>query len=213
MKIFKLKPLSICDTNSYLVISQQSNAVLIDAPADADHIMDQLEFYGCTLKKIFLTHGHFDHTGAVAELVERTGCEVFIHPNDARMLASDGEAGHFRIRNHRPYTGKVTTFTEDDILTLDELEFDVLETPGHTNGSVCFICGEHMFSGDTLFARSIGRTDLADGDEVKMAQSLAKIADLAGEDLQIYPGHMRCTTLNEELRVNPYLNRYAGGGR
>ena len=78
MRLYCLKPLSICDTNSYIVASAQDNAVLIDAPADADYILDQIQLYGLTLKKIFLTHGHFDHIGAVADLVERTGCEVYI---------------------------------------------------------------------------------------------------------------------------------------
>ena len=211
MRIFKLKPLSICETNSYIVASEKNNAVLIDAPADADYILEQLEFYGVTLKKIFLTHGHFDHVGAVADLVEKTGCEVYIHPLDRDKLTDDEGmlANHFRVRGHRTYSGDVTVFTENDILTLDELEFDVLDTPGHTRGSVCFICGNAMFSGDTLFARSIGRTDMADGDMQQMISSLKKIADLGG-DLKVYPGHMRSTTLDEERRLNPYLREYAG---
>jgi len=212
MKIFKLKPLSVCETNSYLVVSEKNNAVLIDAPADADYIMEQISFYGVTLKKIFLTHGHFDHIGAVADLVEKTGCEVYIHVFDKPKLTDDNGmlVDHFRIRGHKKYTGEVHVFTENDILTLDELEFDVLETPGHTSGSVCFICGSNMFSGDTLFARSIGRTDMPDGDYKAIMRSLAKIADLGG-DLNVYPGHMRTTTLNEERRLNPYLRDFSGG--
>ncbi len=209
MRIFKLKPLSICETNSYLVVSEKNNAVLIDAPADADYIMDQIEFYGVELKKIFLTHGHFDHIGAVADLVDRTGCEVYIHPMDKDKLTDENSmlANHFRARGCRKYTGEVKLFTENDILTLDELEFDVLDTPGHTSGSACFICGSSMFSGDTLFARSIGRTDMPDGNSQQMMKSLAKIADLGG-DLTIYPGHMVTTTLEEEKKFNLYLKEF-----
>lgn len=209
MRVIMLKPLSICETNSYLVISEENNAVLIDAPADAPYILEQIELYGCTLKKIFLTHGHFDHVGAVADLVEATGCEVYIHVCDKpKMLDEDAMlATHFRSRGHKPYTGELKLFTENDILKLDELEFDVLETPGHTSGSVCFICGNVMFSGDTLFARSIGRTDMPDGDFNAMKKSLAKIADLGG-DLTIYPGHMGITSLDQEKRMNPYLRDY-----
>ncbi|MBR1739536.1 MAG: MBL fold metallo-hydrolase [Ruminococcus sp.] len=212
MRVFRLKPLSICDTNSYLVVSAEDNAVLIDAPADAEYILEQVEFYGCTLKKIFITHGHFDHVGAVADLVEATGCEVYIHALDRPKLTDDGAmlADHFRARGCKKYTGEVKVFTENDILTLDELEFDVLETPGHTRGSVCFICGDKMFSGDTLFARSIGRTDMPDGNFEQMKRSLGKIADLGG-DLTIYPGHMGITTLEEEKRLNPYLREFCGG--
>lgn len=213
MRVIKLKPLSVCETNSYIVISSSGNAVLIDAPAEANYILEELEFYKCKLKKIFLTHGHFDHIGAVADLVEKTGCEVYIHPLDEKMLRNGDAmlAAHFRSRGYKTYNGDVTLFTENDILRLDELEFDVLETPGHTPGSVCFICGEVMFTGDTLFCRSIGRTDLEGGDHEQMKKSLAKIADLGG-NLTIYPGHMGNTTLDQERRMNPYLREYSGGG-
>lgn len=211
MRVYKLKPLSMCDTNSYIVASNENNAVLIDAPADADYIMEQLDFYNVTLKKIFLTHGHFDHVGAVADLVEKTGCEVYIDIFDKNKLTDDEGTlvNLFRIRGHKPYTGPVNVFTEEDILKLDELEFDILETPGHTSGSVCFICGDCMFSGDTLFAKSIGRTDMPDGDYNAMKKSLKKIADLGG-DLKVYPGHMYTTTLMEERRFNPYLREFSG---
>lgn len=209
MRVIMLKPLSVCETNSYLVISEENNAVLIDAPADAKYILEQVELYECTLKKIFITHGHFDHVGAVADLVEATGCEVYIHVCDKpKMLDEDAMlASVFRARGHKLYTGELKLFTENDILTLDELEFDVLETPGHTSGSVCFICGKCMFSGDTLFSRSIGRTDMPDGNIAAMKKSLAKIADLGG-NLTIYPGHMGITSLDEEKRANPYLREF-----
>ena len=123
MKIYRLKPLSVCETNSYIVASEENNCVLIDAPADPDYILGEIESHGLTLKKIFLTHGHFDHIGAVADLVDRTGCEVYIHIMDKPKLTDDAGmlANLFRIRGHRNYTGKVNVFTEDDILKLDEL--------------------------------------------------------------------------------------------
>ncbi|MBR4622410.1 MAG: MBL fold metallo-hydrolase [Ruminococcus sp.] len=205
MKIYRLRPLSFCDTNSYFVASEKNNCVLIDAPAEADYILDMADVYGLTLKKIFLTHGHFDHVGAVADLVEKTGCEVYIHENDLEKLTKgDGliDNGFFEGGLKRVSSAK--TFTEDDVLTLDELEFDVVHTPGHTSGSVCFIVGSNMFSGDTLFSRSVGRTDMADGNYKDMLKSLEKIYDLGG-DLAVYPGHMEVTTLETEKRYNPYL--------
>ena len=206
MRIYCLKPLSICDTNGYLVASEKGNAVLIDAPADAAYILEQIAFYGLTLKKIFLTHGHFDHVGAVADLVDATGCEVYISVSDKDKLYDEEGmlVHHFMVRGYKKYTGDVITFTENDILTLDELEFDVLETPGHTRGSVCFICEDSMFSGDTLFARSCGRTDLPDGDPDAMKRSMKKIYDLGG-NLKVYPGHMQLTTLDAERKYNYYL--------
>lgn len=205
MKIIRLKPLSICDTNSYIVASEKGNCVLIDAPADADYILEQVNFFGFKLKKIFLTHGHFDHVGAVADLAEKTGCEVYIHDKDISKLSDDNGmlASFFRIRGAKKFD-KAIAFSENDILTLDELEFDVLHTPGHTSGSVCYIIGNEMFSGDTIFARSVGRTDMPDGDTATLLNSLSKISELGG-NLNIYPGHMSTTTLDDERIYNPYL--------
>ena len=205
MRIFRLKPLSICDTNSYLVVSGQDNAALIDAPDDCEYILEQLRFYNVTHKMILLTHGHFDHIGAAADLQEKTGCEVYVHEDDLYMvqngdLSKSGFPGIGVIKSVK----NATPITEDDIIKLDEVEFDVLHTPGHTPGSVCYITGSVMFSGDTLFARSIGRTDMPGGDMAKMKLSLEKIKDLGG-DLTVYPGHMTPTTLDTERRANPYL--------
>ena len=205
MRVFRLKPLSFCDTNCYIVASDEGNAALIDAPDDAAYILEQLDIFNLTLKMILLTHGHFDHIGAAADLQDETGCEVYVHTDDMYMV-KDGEAskGGFPGIGYIRSVENVTPVTEDTVIKLDEIEFDVLHTPGHTPGSVCYITGSTMFSGDTLFARSIGRTDMPGGDMAKMEQSLKKIKDLGG-DLTVYPGHMSMTTLDTEKRVNPYL--------
>ncbi len=206
MKIFRLMPLSVCDTNSYIVAADSGSCVLIDAPDNAEYIMEQINILGLTLKQILLTHGHFDHVGAVADLVEMTGCEVYIHEADlSKLEKGDGALGRFfGSSGFKPYSG-AKTFTEDDVLTLEELEFDVLHTPGHTSGSCCFIIGDCMFSGDTLFARSIGRTDMPDGNYELMKQSIEKIYELGG-DLKVYPGHMNTTTLEAERHYNPFMS-------
>lgn len=206
MEIIKLRPLSMCDTNSYIVGTQNGNAVLIDAPAEADYILDELELNGLTLKKILLTHGHFDHVGAVADLAEATGCEVYIHELDLAKLDSDNEGllvDLFRVRGMKTYSGAIAV-RDGDIIKQDELEFDVVHTPGHTSGSVCYIVGDVIFTGDTLFARSIGRTDMPDGNYKYLKHSLGIIKGLGG-DLRVLPGHMQETTLDTERKRNPYL--------
>ncbi len=205
MRVFRLKPLSFCDTNCYIVASNEGNAALIDAPDDAEYILEQLDVYGLTLKMILLTHGHFDHIGAAADLQQQTGCEVYIHTDDLFMVKdTEASKGGFPGIGNIKSVENVIPVTEDMVIKLDEIEFDVLHTPGHTPGSVCYITGNVMFSGDTLFARSIGRTDMPGGDMDKMEQSLLKIKDLGG-DLTIYPGHMNITSLETEKRVNIYL--------
>lgn len=206
MDIIKLRPLSMCDTNSYIVASAAHNAALIDAPADAEYILEQLALRGLTLKKILLTHGHFDHVGAVADLAEETGCEVYIHERDITKLNGENEDelfGFFRLRGLRPYGG-AKPVGDGDVIKLDELEFDVVHTPGHTSGSVCYILDDVMFSGDTLFARSVGRTDMPDGDEAALMRSMKTIRELGG-NLRVLPGHMNETTLDKERSCNPYL--------
>ena len=205
MEIYKLKPLSVCGTNSFIIAGEQGNAVLVDAPDDAEYILSQLEKKKLNLKMILLTHGHFDHMGAVADLAEKTGCQVYIHQKDLPKLTDDNGnlVSHFGLTGLKHYKDGIA-FEDGDVIKMDELEFKVMHTPGHTSGSVCFIIGDAMFSGDTLFARSIGRTDMPDGDTMTMLKSLEKLAGLK-ENYTVYPGHMGTTTLDGEKKYNPYM--------
>lgn len=205
MKIIKLKPLSVCGTNSYIVAGEQRNAVLIDAPDDADYILSELQARKLTLKKILLTHGHFDHIGAVSELADLTGCEVYVHEADISKLTdvNGSLVTHFGLNEFNEYKN-AKTFKDGDIINMDELEFRVIHTPGHTSGSVCFAVGDDMFTGDTLFARSIGRTDMPDGNISQMMNSLKKLASF-NKNYNVYPGHMSATTLEYEKIYNPYM--------
>ena len=205
MEIYRLKPLSICATYGYIVWGKNKNAVLIDAPDNAEYILSELENRGLMLKKILLTHGHFDHVGAVADLAEKTGCEVYIHENDLDKLSGIGDnlSDSFGGNKVKAYD-KAISVKDGDKITLDEMEFTVMHTPGHTKGSVCYIADDIMFSGDTLFARSIGRTDMPDGNTLEMLKSLTKIISIE-KNLKIYTGHTESTTLDIEKQYNPYL--------
>lgn len=205
MKIIKLKPLSVCGTNSYIVAGEQGNAVLIDAPDDADYILSELQARKLTLKKILLTHGHFDHIGAVSELADLTGSEVYVHEADISKLTdvNGSLVTHFGLNEFNEYKN-AKTFKDGDIINMDELEFRVIHTPGHTSGSVCFAVGDDMFTGDTLFARSIGRTDMPDGNISQMMNSLKKLTSF-NKNYNVYPGHMSATTLEYEKKYNPYM--------
>lgn len=208
MRIISLKPLSVCDTNSYIVASMCNNCALIDAPADADYILAQIQQRNLTLKKILLTHGHFDHIGAVADLVDKTKCSVYIHENDLeKLLTGDGKVARLFGKDGVRSVSNVRTFKNKEYIKLDEMNFETLHTPGHTEGSSCFILGMNIFTGDTLFSRSVGRTDLPGGDTAVLMQSLKKIYDLAG-NLTVYPGHMSTSTLEQERHYNAYLRGF-----
>jgi glyoxylase-like metal-dependent hydrolase (beta-lactamase superfamily II) len=192
MNIRKLT-LGLYQTNTYL-LANDTEAVVIDPGYEADTILDALA--GKTLKAILLTHGHFDHVGAVKELVAETGCEVWIHAAESTMPPMV-TAGPLYFTH---------TYDEGDTVSpIAGLELTVLHTPGHTPGSVCLLMGNEMFSGDTLFACSFGRTDLPGGDPRKMMESLRRLASLQG-NFFIHPGHGGSTTLDAEKRFNPYMH-------
>ncbi len=204
MKITKLKPLSDIGTNSYIVETDKKNAVLIDAPADAEYIISQLNENGLNLKKILLTHGHIDHTGAVYDLVEKTGCQVYIHSADNIKLYDDEiSLSDYLNIPLKPYRD-ADVLSDGDIIIQDELKFEVISTPGHTSGSVCYVCGDVMFSGDTLFYRSVGRTDMIDGDSETLIKSLIKLKEI-NYDYTVYSGHGEPTSLADEKAFNPYM--------
>ncbi len=182
-------------TNCYVVWGEGSSACcVIDPGYEPERILSFLAREGLTLEAILLTHGHFDHVGGVRDLVAETGCRVFLHPEDL-SLPPMLTAGSI------PYTD---TYGEGSVLNLAGLSFRVLHTPGHTPGSVCLLADGTMFSGDTLFSGSCGRTDLPGGSRAKMTASLKRLSMLE-ENCRVLPGHGPGTTLSEEKQYNPYL--------
>lgn len=204
MKI-KVMPLGELRANCYIVETAKKNAAAFDIGGEPEKLLQYLKESNLTLKKIFLTHGHYDHIGGVYEVQKQTGAEVYVHSGDGMKIQSS--SGSLAVNFGRIDFKKIENFTEisdGDVIALDELEFKVLHTPGHTSGSVCYICNDYIFTGDTLFRCSIGRTDLPDGDFGKMSLSLEKLKALK-EDYIVYPGHEAESTLDFEKNNNPYL--------
>lgn len=210
MKIIKLKPQGMFAVNCYLVISDKNNAVLIDAPEGAERILAEIEKQGVKLNKILLTHGHCDHIETVAELAKKTGAEVFIHTLDAPKLTDSclnlSEYFSMYLDEVKHYEHGICVDDGDTIIE-DEMVFTVFHTPGHTSGCVCYILEDVIFSGDTLFRDSIGRTDMPDGDPIKLFASLKALEEFEGrfDDYRLLAGHGAESTLNREKMYNPYL--------
>ena len=186
-------PLGMLQTNCY-ILAQEERCLVIDPGDEAEKVLAFLEQNGLTLEAILLTHGHFDHVGAVKELAADTDCRVFLCEADL-ALPGAMTAGPLY---HTDF------YSDGDSLTLAGMAFEVLHTPGHTPGSVCLRFGEHLFSGDTLFAGSCGRTDFPGSSSSDMYHSLKRLSQLE-DNLKVYPGHGETTTIGEEKRYNPYL--------
>lgn len=188
-------PLGAYQTNCYIFHDDASTACcVVDPGYEPDLILNKLDELGLTLEAILLTHGHFDHVGAVRQIAADTDCDVYICAEDL-SLPTQITAGPLY------YT---KTYAEGDTLSLAGLTVTVLHTPGHTPGSVCLVVGDAMFSGDTLFAGSCGRTDLPGGDWKTIQTSLSHLAALEG-NFWVLPGHGESTTLAEEKKYNPYM--------
>ena len=193
MKLTALTVGSI-ETNCYIVYDEETKgAVVIDPSDDAALVEARIAALGLELRAILLTHGHFDHGGDVDRLLAKRPAPVYCHPAD-RKLPSWLTHG---LRADRE-------LADGQVLDFDGLRFTVLHTPGHTPGSVCFLCGGLLFAGDTLFAGSCGRTDLPGGSWREMAGSLRRLSVLDG-DYTVLPGHGEATTLAEERAGNPYI--------
>ena len=209
MKIISFPPYGLFGEVCYL-LENNGSAALIDAPGNNDEIIAALSSNNLKLEKILLTHGHVDHIEGLADIAEKTGAAVYIHPADNPKLCDSvtNLSEYFGLLPVKKYSGETVDVREGDIIDLNGLDIKVMETPGHTSGSVMYIAEDAIFSGDTLFKGSIGRTDMPDGNNALMMKSLDKIASAKWEldDYTVYSGHTAPTKLSEEINHTiPYL--------
>ena len=200
IKTMQVGPLG---TNCYLLEDEHTRAAaVIDPGGDGARIEAQLLADGAELKRILLTHAHFDHTGGVAELhAAHPDVPVFLHPADAARLGSDV---------FPPIGAPTVPYGDGDVVKLGDLDIQVLHTPGHTPGGVCLLVGDALFTGDTLFQGSMGRIDFEGGSYEDIMASLARLAHLPG-DFRVLPGHMDASTLERERKTNYYIREALRG--
>ena len=200
-------PVGALATNCYIVSrSDNASAVVIDPGADSDRILSVLSDHSLTLEAVLLTHGHFDHFEALDELIEATGCDFYISKPDSLMIRDGAKNFSITFFGKDISTSSLPkkTVADGDVLLLAGLEIFVIETPGHSLGSVCYRIGDHLFSGDTLFQCGCGRVDGYSASGKMMLASLSKLRKIE-DDLTVYPGHGEPTSLSYEKENNMYM--------
>ena len=199
-------PLGDLGANCYVVADEAAKACAVIDPGDeGERVAQALSNLNLKVQAILLTHGHFDHVGGVQALQAATGAPVYLNSNDLSLPA--------QLAGDLPKEFVDLSLEAESTVTVGSMTFEVLKSPGHSTGSVCFLCRQEgadnvLFTGDTLFQGSMGRTDFPGGSMGDMMESLKKLAELPG-DYRVYPGHGGETTLDQERRYNPYMREAA----
>lgn len=190
MKAYHLMGSAPYYTNCYLLTDNQGNAVLFDCSIRWDKIDAILKNDSAQLKAIFMTHGHHDHRECFDEVVKNSGASVYM---------GRGDIAQFHMEN-------VNEFKDKETFEIGEMKIFAFHTPGHTPGGYCFKCEDMLICGDTLFAGTVGRTDLPGGDFETLMKSLRTIIEIVkNQNPKVMPGHAHFSTFNEEKQYNPYL--------
>lgn len=195
--------------NNYLLIDDNSKeAVLIDCSQYTDELQEKLQEYGAKLKYVLITHGHFDHILGLNKLHEKMSeVEILAPIGDKDLIEDVVEFVHAFVGNVEdvkiPHISKY--IDENSEIFIGNEKVQVITTAGHTKGGVCYFVDNKLFSGDTIFQESIGRTDLPGGSYEQIAQSVKKVLEMFADDVKIYPGHGDFTTVAHEKKYNPVL--------
>jgi hydroxyacylglutathione hydrolase len=193
--------------NCYIVSSDTSKQGMIIDPGDSpDSILRSVKDLGVDIKVLVATHGHIDHIGATGRLKKALGAQVAIHHEDATALQGDGR--FFWGMAYGPPMQADRLLKDGDTIDVADLHFKVINTPGHTYGGICLYGQGAVFTGDTLFHRSIGSSGIGTGTRAELLDSITDKLMVLPPETIIYPGHGSQTTVGEELKSNPYIHMY-----
>lgn len=200
-------PVGPLQCNCYIVGDRAAlKAIVIDPGGDADAILDKLAQASLEVTAIVATHAHFDHILAAERLRNATGAPFLLHDADKTLLGWMRESVQLFLGQESPPPPAIDSAArEGDIVRAGSAELQIIHTPGHSPGSISLVADDAVFSGDTLFAGSIGRTDLPGGDHEALLKAVRAKLFTLDESLAVYPGHGPATTLASERRSNPFV--------
>ena len=201
--IVKTYPLGSLQTNCYLAIDENTNkAAIIDPGAQASYLIKEIENLGIEIDVILLTHCHFDHNGAVAELKEKYNVDVYLNKAEEEFMESDNTGIFGKLPKIYKY------LEEGQEIKVGDLTFKVTFTPGHSKGGTCFIVADSVFTGDTLFKGRVGKWIFPTGDLNLLKKSIINLIENQNENIRIHPGHYESSTIGEEKRNNSFYNEW-----
>lgn len=202
--IVKRLPTGMLSSNCY-IIGDNGEAVIIDPGVESSEILDNVKGLGLEVKYILLTHSHIDHICYMSEVRESTGAKIVIHEKDAVNLSSSWHNGSALFGLDKKFGSPDMMVKDGDTINIGGLTLEIIHTPGHTPGGICIKAEENLFTGDTLFRMSIGRTDLGNGDYNELMDSIKGKLMKLDDDIIVYPGHGASTTIGEERNKNPFI--------
>ncbi len=202
MKLYHLSsgPLRV---NTYFLVGNDNRAIVIDSGESYKKVKQVENECGFKIEAVLLTHAHFDHAGNAKKLQD-DGAKIYVSEKDAKKLLNDDNLSKDFGREFDYLTADYI-FTDNEELNVCGIKIKVIATPGHTDGSVCFLAGNMLFTGDTLFLESVGRTDFKTGNRRDLVSSVKKLFALPG-DYSVYPGHEEFTTLSHERECNRMID-------
>ncbi len=192
--------------NCYIIYAEgQTEALLVDASFDSNRIVEAINSLGLSLKYVLITHGHIDHVVGSGLIRDETGAKIMIHRDDLLLYDHVQEQGQM-FGFHVDKLPQPDGFLDDgQHVAIAGISIQVIHTPGHSPGGLCYLLGDNLFTGDTLFQGSIGRTDLCGGDYEQLIKSIKEKLFPLGEEISVYPGHGEGTQLGRERMTNPFL--------
>jgi len=194
-------------TNTYVVYAKGGGQAVVIDPADGRAVLDVLKEENLSCAAVLLTHGHFDHIAGADGVKQAFSCPVYVGEKDAQMLSDPESNGSLPLLG-APVTAQNAdrTVRDGDVLSIAGMDIRVIGCPGHTPGGVSYLVDDALVSGDTLFRRGVGRTDLYGGNAEALFSSVLKLYDLP-EDTKVFPGHGAPTRIGDEMRRNPFVRR------